>query len=155
MVFVKEHERRVLIVRIVGHKQISGVTDEDPLSINGMMLFEDPHHIPIKPRLEQFGFGPPSHLAHIILMTWRLTVERIFRIEPVTRQRHIPRLGMDRFVTHLGTKGLDHPSRTDHVGKGMKGMNPMKPHGKITGKINPHGNIVLLTRGGVRIGKLT
>ena len=50
IVLIKEHQRRVLIIRIVGHKQIGGVPNEDPFGIKGMMLFEDPHHIPIKPR---------------------------------------------------------------------------------------------------------
>ena len=155
IVLIKEHERRVLIVRIVRHKQIGGIADENPLGIKGMMLFKDPHHIPIKPRLEQFGFRPPGHLAQIILIARRLTVERILIVEPFTGQRHIPRFGMDRLMAHLGTKGLDHPSGTDHVGKGMKGMNPMKPHGQITGNVDPHGNIVLLASRGIRIGQLT
>ena len=58
-------------------------------------------------------------------------------------------------MSHLGTKGLDHPSRTHHVGKSMKGMDAMKAHGQITGNVNPHGNIVLLARRRIRIGELT
>lgn len=155
MVFVKEQERRILILGIVGNQQIRRVPNEDPLGIKGMMVSEDLHDLPIKPRLQEFGFGPPGHLAHIIVITRCLTVERILRIKSVTYQRHVPRLGMDRLMTHLGTEGLDHAPRTDHIGEGMKGMNPMKPHGNITGQVDPHGNIVLLTSRGVRIGKLT
>ncbi len=63
VVLIKEHQRGVLVVRVVGHKQIGRIANKDSLGIKGMVLFEDPHHIPIEPVLEQLGFCPSGHLA--------------------------------------------------------------------------------------------
>jgi hypothetical protein len=62
MVFIKQHSRRAFIARVVRHKEIGGIPDKNPLAIESMMLFEDPDHLPIEPRLQPLDIRLPGHL---------------------------------------------------------------------------------------------
>ena len=50
-------------MRVVGYKQIGGISDEYPLGIKGVVLFEDSYYITVEPGRKQPGIGSPGRLV--------------------------------------------------------------------------------------------
>jgi hypothetical protein len=63
VVFIQQQHRGALLVGGIGHKEISGIPDKNPLGIERLMLLENPDHIPIEPGLQRLNIGPLRHLA--------------------------------------------------------------------------------------------
>ena len=87
VVFVKQQARGALVAGIVGYEQVGRIAQENPLPVEGVVLFKDPHHVAIEPSLEPLCLGVSGQLAEIVLIARGLAIVVVLLVKAFAAQR--------------------------------------------------------------------